>query len=92
MGFVAVAMGFGRFFEIIIVIDRRCRHIEAKQRYEHQRKAQNIEILEPVQGIQRPHQKRQHTGNLRRQLDKPQKAFYIHGDSPLSVKYARLCF
>ncbi|MNF06669.1 hypothetical protein D3C80_2066710 [compost metagenome] len=86
MRFIAVAVGFGRFFIIIIVVDRRCRHVKAQQGYEHQGKTQNIEILEPVQGIQCPQQERQHARHLCWQLDKLQKAFNIHGHTSLSVK------
>ncbi|MNN99529.1 hypothetical protein D3C81_2191960 [compost metagenome] len=55
MRFVAVAVGFGGFFEIVIVVNRRRRHIEAKQRHEHQSKTQYVKILKPVQGVQRSH-------------------------------------
>lgn len=48
MRLVAVAVGFRSFFEIVIVVNRRRRHIEAKQRHEHQSKTQYVKILKPT--------------------------------------------
>lgn len=70
MRLIAIAVGFGSFFEIVIIVNRRRCHIKTKQGNEHQTKTQHIKILKPIQGIQRSHQKGDHTGYFCRQLHK----------------------